>query len=115
MLGSVGPSLPFGGMADVVVPGGSGGKLVLAGETSSLPGGPFGDPPVPRRWLSFRGKASAINAGALSKLWHVGHVVLMHPKHVKRFKSSVFEFLWQGPDRVKRTVMVSSHLAGGPE
>ena len=65
------------------------------------------------RWLSFRGKASAINAGALSKLWHVGHVVLMHPKHVKRFKSSVFEFLWQGPDRVKRTVMVASHLAGG--
>ena len=41
------------------------------------------------RWLSFRGKASAINAGALSKLWHVGHIVLMHPKHVKRFKQRV--------------------------
>ena len=65
------------------------------------------------RWLSFRGKASTINAGALLKLWHVGHVVLMHPKHVKRLKSSVFDFLWQGPDRVRRTVMVSSHLAGG--
>ena len=65
------------------------------------------------RWLNFRGKASAMNVGALSKLWHVGHIVLMHPKHIKRLKSTVFDFLWQGPDRVKRSVMVASHLAGG--
>ena len=65
------------------------------------------------RWLTFRGKASAMNVGALSKLWHVGHIVLMHPKHIKRLKSTVFDFLWQGPDRVKRSVMVASHLAGG--
>ena len=65
------------------------------------------------RHTTYRGRALLANTFACSKLWYVGKVLQLDRKHLKIFNAKMFNFIWKGQDRVRRTVMISDFTEGG--
>ena len=66
------------------------------------------------RALSFKGKTLVLNALALSKIWYVGSLVVMHPWAKLQLDKLIYDFLWSGkPDLVSREVVVQIRERGG--
>ena len=66
------------------------------------------------RKLSFQGKATVINALALSQIWHLCHVFPVPPWASKRITKAVWSFFWSGKrDLVARNTVCLPKSQGG--
>ena len=65
------------------------------------------------RQLSINGKMIIINTFAISQLIFSSQFQAIHPKDVRKIEHLCYNFLWNGPDRVKRVYLKSRHDEGG--
>ena len=54
-----------------------------------------------------------INTFAISQLIFSSQFQAIHPKDVRKIEHLCYNFLWNGPDRVKRVYLKSRHDEGG--
>ena len=69
------------------------------------------------RSLTLRGRAVIVNTVLCSKMWYLGHILLLSAWWLRRFRSLFFKYVWaseaQGQDRVNRGAVTLPVLQGG--
>ena len=65
------------------------------------------------RGLSIHGKVTIIKALLLSKRIYPGSVLPTPPEIIKEFNTLVFQFLWNGKDKVTRRSTYAPYDSGG--
>ena len=65
------------------------------------------------RQLTINGKMIIIKTFAISQLIFSSQFQAIHPKDVRKIEHLCYNFLWNGPDRVKRVYLKSSRDEGG--
>ena len=69
------------------------------------------------RSLTLRGRAVIVNTALCSRLWYLGHILLLSAYWLRRFRSLLFRYVWaseaQGQDRVNRATVTLPVLQGG--
>lgn len=66
------------------------------------------------RDTTFRGRSVISSIMACSKLWHVGHIIELDERHLKKFNTLLFHYIWKGDqDRVKRDLLYKEFIDGG--
>ena len=67
-----------------------------------------------KRKLTIFGKTCVINSLAISKLINVGSVLpIPEDSLIKKIKSSIFNFIWDKRDRIKRDTIIGNVEDGG--
>ena len=67
-----------------------------------------------KRKLTIFGKTCVINSLAISKLIYVGSVLpIPEDSLIKKIKSSIFNFIWDKRDRIKRDTIIGNVEDGG--
>ena len=65
-----------------------------------------------KRKLTIFGKTCVINSLAISKLIYVGSVLpIPEDSLIKKIKSSIFNFIWDKRDRIKRDSLIGKTAA----
>ena len=65
------------------------------------------------RSLSLQGKVTIIKSFLVPKLLYASSILETPPEIFKQMKKMIFKFLWRGPDKVKRVVVINSLKNGG--
>ena len=64
--------------------------------------------------MTIFGKTCVINSLAISKLIYVGSVLpILEDSLIKKVKSSIFNFIWDKRDRIKRDTIIGNVEDGG--
>ena len=67
--------------------------------------------------LTLRGRAVIVNTVLCSKLWYLGHILMLSAWWLRRFRSLLFRYVWaseaQCQDRVNRGMVTLPVLQGG--
>lgn len=67
-----------------------------------------------KRKLTIFGKACIVNSLAISKIIYVGSILPMpDPEYIKQLKKSIFNFIWNKRDRIKRDTVIGRQEDGG--
>lgn len=70
--------------------------------------------PGKKRKLTIFGKACIVNSLAISKIIYVGSILPMpDPEYIKQLKKSIFNFIWNKRDRIKRDTVIGRQEDGG--